>query len=158
VISTNRGKLSLEGVAEKALNLNIEKIALVSRWKGDPGKIQFYRIDRTGLSRFPPSICIKNVKLRRAFKRDASQRRINSLGIETPQEHSSEIKRFADAISAFFDIPLLPVGGIYDENFDAVLNFSSADSMLTVLAFKLIPELIEIGPQIRISRLIWDLN
>ena len=158
MISTNRGKLSLEGVAEKALNLNIEKIAFVSRWKGDPGKIQFYRIDRTGLSRFSPSICIKNVKLRRAFKKDSPQKRINSLSIVAPQGHSSDIKRLANALSAFFDTPLLPFGRSYDEDFDAILNLSSVDSMLTLLAFKLIPELIEVGPQIRISRLIWNLN
>ncbi|MBE0520280.1 hypothetical protein IBX35_04480, partial [Candidatus Bathyarchaeota archaeon] len=60
--------MSLGGVAEKALELDAEKAIIIGKWRGDSGKIQFFRTSVKGLDVVPPLIYVKGVKLRRDFE------------------------------------------------------------------------------------------
>lgn len=155
----NRGKLSRGGVAEKALELDAEKAIIIGKWRGDSGKIEFFRISAKGLDVIPPLIYVKSVKLRRDFKEDMPRgRRIKSIAIEASKTPSLEVKRLENVLSEFFNIPVFSFKEICDREFDAAMQISADPSNRMIITFKLVPELVEIGPQIRVSHLVWELN
>jgi len=154
----NRGKLSLEGVAEKALEVNAEKVLIVERWKGGPGKIQFFNVSEKGLRLIPPLIYLKRVKLQREFPEAKPKgRRIKSLALEASQGLSVEVKKLEDALSKFFGIQVVS----YEESvkgYDALMQIMPEQQGFLAVTFKLIPEMVEIGPRIGISHLIWEVD
>ena len=155
----NRGKLSLGGVAEKALELDAEKAIIIGKWRGDSGKIQFFRTSAKGLDVIPPLIYVKGVKLRRDFEENAPRRkRIRSVAIAASKTPSLEVKRLESVLSEFFNIPVFSLKEIHDRKFDAAMQISADPSNHMIITFKLIPDLVEIGPQIRVSHLVWELN
>ena len=57
-VRVNRGKLSLDGVAERALEFGADHVIIIDRWKGGPGEIQFFsRRFRRPSSRSPYTLC-----------------------------------------------------------------------------------------------------
>lgn len=159
VVRINRGKLSLDGVAEKALESNAEKVMITSRWKKGLGKIGFFEVDEEGLNAVPPLIYVNKVKLRKDFRENISKRRRGkSVVITTSQRHFSAVKRLGDALSEFFDISILPLKEVYDGNFDIAIQISAYSPNHIIIMFKLVPELVEVGPQMEISHLVWELS
>jgi len=154
----NRGKLSLEGVAKKALELDAEKVVIIGGWRGSPGKIEFFRINEKGLDVVPPLIFIKKVKLRRDFEENLPRGKIKPVTITASQRTSLEVKRLENVLSEFFSIPVLSLKEIYNRKYDAAMQISADQSNRITITFKLIPELVEAGPQIRISHLVWKLT
>ena len=65
VTRVNRGKMSLDGVAEKAIELEADRVVVVDRWHGGPGKINLFQISSTGLKPVPPLMLIGKIRLRR---------------------------------------------------------------------------------------------
>ena len=159
VIRVNRGKLSRGGVAEKALELDAEKAIIIGKWRGDSGKIEFFRISANGLDVVPPLIYVKGVKLRRHFEENMpGGRRIKSVAIAASERTSLEVKRLENVLSEFFNIPVFSLKETYNKRIDAAMQISVDPSNRIIITFKLIPELVEIGPQIRVSHLVWELN
>jgi len=155
---TNRGKLSLEGVAEKALELDAEKVMIIERWKGDSGKIQFFRIGEKGLDAVPPLIHLRGITLRRDFGENMlRERRVKSMAITVSPKPLLEIEKFGNVLSEFFSIPILSFQEAVDKKYDVAMQISTDPSNHIIVTFKLIPELVEVGPQIKISHLIWEL-
>jgi rRNA maturation protein Rpf1 len=155
----NRGKLSLGGVAEKALELDAEKAIIIGKWRGDSGKIELFRISAKGLDVIPPLIYVKGVKLRRDFEENAPRgRRIRSVAIAASKTSSLEVKRLENVLSEFFNIPVFSLKEICDRKFDAAMQISVDPPDRLVVTFRLIPEFVEIGPQIRVSHLVWELT
>ncbi|MGB9854180.1 MAG: Brix domain-containing protein [Candidatus Bathyarchaeales archaeon] len=154
----NRGKLSLEGIAEKALEVNAEKVLIVERWKGGPGKIQFFDLSGKGLRLIPPLIYLKRVKLQREFQEAKPKgRRIKSLALAASQSLSVEVKKLEDALSKFFGIPIIS----YEETmrgYDALMQIILGQQGFLTVTFRLIPERVEVGPRIGISHLIWEVD
>lgn len=149
----NRGKLSLEGLIKKALEVNAEKLVIIDRWKGGPGKIQLFLTSREGLSLVPPLIYLRGVKLRREFpKVTLKGKRIRSIAIANTQSGSAEVEKLKSALSKFLDIPLIPYEAT--EGYDAVMQITLRRNFLTV-TFKLVPEMVEIGPCMKIHHLVW---
>ncbi|MEM3702996.1 MAG: hypothetical protein QXX79_01035 [Candidatus Bathyarchaeia archaeon] len=158
VLRINRGKLSLEGVAEKALELKAEKVLVVNRWKGGPGKIELYVVSGKGLQPLPPLIYLKGVKLRRDFlKILGKERKIKSVAIEALINPTVNVKKLEEALSKFFGIPLISYGEACG-GYDALMQIKLEPSGGITLTFKIVPENAEIGPRMRISHLIWDLT
>jgi len=157
VTGINRGKLSLEGLAAKALELNAEKAMIVDRWKGGPGKIELFKLENGKLQPMPPLIYLRGVKLRREFGTMPRGRRIKSTAIFASSEPSEEIERLEKTLSDFFD---LPVVHRWEEckPYNALLYVKSDQSGEIVMSFRLFPENVEIGPRMRVSHLIWDLT
>ena len=48
VVRVNRGKMSLDGLAEKAIELEADKVVVVDRWHGGPGKFNLFYISNLG--------------------------------------------------------------------------------------------------------------
>lgn len=158
VVRVNRGKLSLSGVAEKALKLDAEKAIIIGKWRGDSGKIQFFKISEKGLNAIPPLIYVKGVKLSRDFEKNALGRRLKSVAIAASEIPSLEVEKLENVLSEFFNVPVFSLEEICDRKFDAAMQISVDPSNRMIITFKLIPEFVEVGPQIRVSHLVWELN
>jgi len=50
--------MSLNGVAEKAVQLNANKVIVIDRWKGGLGEIRFFRIGHKGFTQVTSQIYI----------------------------------------------------------------------------------------------------
>ncbi|MCK4668728.1 hypothetical protein KAT21_01230 [Candidatus Bathyarchaeota archaeon] len=158
-VRINRGKLSLDGVAEKALELQTEKAVIICKWRGGSAKIQLLRVGENGLNAIPPLIYVKNIMLRRDFaEKVLRRRRVNSVVITASQTISSEAKRLEDVFSQFFNIPILSPNETRNGKYDATMQISANSSNHIVITFKLTPELVEVGPHITISHLVWELT
>lgn len=153
----NRGKLSLEGVAEKALELKAEKVIIVDRWRGGPGKIQLFKATVGGLQAVPPLIYLKGVKFQREFQTMPRGRRIKSLAI-TVSKASAEAEKFERALAEFLEVPLVSFDKVQYGKIDAVMEVGKEPSGYLRVTVRLIPENVEIGPRMIISHLVWDLE
>ena len=156
IFRINRGKLSLEGVAAKAIEFGAEKVVIVDRWKGGPGKIELYHVNGK-LQPIPPLIYLRGVKLRREFQTMPRGRRIKSVAIAALSKPSQEVGRLEKALSDFFGIPIISCEDKF-EGYNAIMLITTNSAGEIVTTFRLLPENMEIGPRIRISHLIWDLS
>jgi U3 small nucleolar ribonucleoprotein protein IMP4 len=156
ILRINRGKLSLEGLAAKALELGAKKVIIVDRWKGGPGKIELYRLEGN-LQPLPPLIYLRGVKLRREFQMMPRGRRIKSTAIMTSPKPSQEVSRLEKALSDFLELPIISSEDEF-RNYNAIMQITTTSAGELVVTFKLLPENVEIGPRMRISHLIWDLT
>jgi len=158
IVRINRGKLSLEGTAEKALELGAEKVMIVERWKKGLAKIRFFTISEKGLDAVPPLIYIGGLKLRRDLREKMPKgRRIKSLAVASSRNVLLEVRRIENVLSEFFNIPILSSDEAVNRKCDAVIQISADQPNRIIITFMLLPKLVEIGPQIRISHLIWEL-
>jgi len=158
-VRINRGKLSLDGVAEKALELGARKVIIVARWEGGSGKIEFFRISEKGLYAVSPLIYVKAVKMSRDFGENVPRgKRIKSVAIAASRRASLEVKGLENALSEFFGIPILSLKEIHNRKFDVAMQILKDSSNRMIITFKLVPELVEVGPQIKVSHLVWELN
>jgi len=64
-VRINRGKLNIEGIAEKSLEHSAEKVMIIERWKFGLGKIQLFNLKPERLKKVPPTIYLRNAKFRR---------------------------------------------------------------------------------------------
>jgi len=152
----NRGKLSREGLAEKSCKLEADRVIIVDRWKGGPGKIELFNVRET-LVGVPPLIYIRGVKLQREMGFPKS-RRFTSMAITANYtSQDEEIPKFMDALSNFLQVSTAKPNEI--EKKYQVLMSIGRDVMerIRVTFFKL-PENREIGPRITVSHLIWSLE
>jgi len=153
IVRVNRGKLSITGVAEKALENNAEKAIIVDRWKGGPGKIRFFNVDSTGLNAVPPLIYVRGIKLQRDFRKTRVEP-VRSLAITLPKEKSNQISKIAGFLSDFLHIPILSFKEA-SSSYQAILHITTDITQRVQITFFLWPEKIEIGPRITVSHVVW---
>lgn len=159
VVRINRGKLSLEEMAEKALELGIEKVVVIDRWEKGMGIIEFYEVGQDGLKQVSPIVHVSNVKFRRDFvERTVRERKVKSIAIAVSSKRRFETKKFEDFLSSFFEIPVVLFQEALIGGCDAVMQISADSTNRITATFRYVPELIEIGPQIAISKLVWKPN
>jgi rRNA maturation protein Rpf1 len=159
VVRINRGKSSLEGIIEKALELNAAKVAIVERWMQGTGKIELFEIGQDGLVEFPPIVYVRNVKFRRDFgELTHEDRRTKSIAIASSSKENFDVKRLENAFSSFFEIPIVPLEEAINSKYDAVMQTLMDSSNRITITFRLVPELVEIGPQMGVSHLVWELK
>jgi len=157
VVRINRGKLSLDGIAEKALEFNADRVVIVGRWKGGPGKIELFKIGQGGLVPVPPIMYVAGIKLQREFDR-AKTRPIRSLIITTPSEKSDEIIRIAKSLSNFLNVPLSQMDEAVSKS-QILMHISSNDLHRSQVTFMLfLPETVEVGPRITLSHVVWEIQ
>ena len=152
VIRVNRGKLSLDGVAEKAIEIHADHIVIIDRSKKRFANIRFFLTSVSGLVSFPPLINISSVRLRREF--EVRTKPIKSLAITVPSENYSVVRMLVHSIGDFFGIPIVS----QDEfsSFSAAMRISSSGLGRFQITFVLLPSLVEIGPRIEVSRVVWE--
>jgi len=153
VVRVNRGKMSLDGVAERAIELEADRVVVVDRWRGGPGKINLFQIGSTGLTSVPPLMLIGGIRLRREFKEVT--RRNRSSAITMKPEDSAELERVAGRMSQFFDLPVLSVDEAARKH-GASMHFSFDSSRHIQITFMRLQRMVEIGPRVTLSKLVWE--
>ena len=155
-VRVNRGKLSREGLAEKALEVEADRVIIVDRWKGGPGKIELYRLAEDLLG-VPPLIYIRGIKLQREFALPKI-RPPSSLAIicECPSE-GKDVRKLAEALSDFLKVPFL-TDDISKKNYEVCMRISEDALREMRITFIKPRENREIGPRITVSHLIWELK
>ena len=152
VVRVNRGKMSLDGVGEKAIELDADKIIIVDRWHGGPGKISLFQISN-GLKPVMPTMVMSNIRLKRELNERTS--RICASAITVAPNIPSGLKKAAESLSKFLSLPLLSLDDAV-ESHRASLHFSVDPSRKLKVTFMLLGRMVEIGPRLTLSRLIWD--
>lgn len=150
VVRINRGKLNLDGIAEKALEIDADRVVIIDRWKDGSGKIQFFLVKETGLTPVPPIIYIRSIKLRREFEIKA--KRVQSFVVTTLPEASSRSKKVGEFLAHFFNIPMLSVEQAASR-YSASIHVSTNTSDRIIITFVLLPEFIEVGPSISVAKM-----
>jgi len=153
IVRINRGKLNLDGIAERAVELNANRIVVIDRWKAGPGKIKLFRIEQTGLISVPPLMYVAGVRLRREF--EAKTKQVRSLVVTTEPENPTETIRTAEQLSDFFNLPRLPIDEAATK-YQASMHVSLDTSQCTQITFMFIPQMVEIGPRITLSKVVWE--
>lgn len=161
VFYINRGKLNLDGIAEKALEANANRVVIVSRYKGGPGKIQLFQASiNQGLTQIPPVLYVAGLRLQREFK--IKSRNIQSLMITIQTEVSQQILKLAESLSIFLKISISSKRRItstrISSDYQASMHFSSNPSHFSQITFLLFPTTVEIGPRIIISHIAWEIQ
>jgi rRNA maturation protein Rpf1 len=147
--------LSITEVAEKALENNADRVIIVDRWKGGPGKIRFFSVDSTGLNAVPPLIYVSGIRLQRTFRK-AKVKPIRSLAITLPIEESNQPSKIARFLSDFLHVPMLSMKEA-SLNYQAAMYVSLNATQHSQITFLLLPEKVEIGPRITVSHVIWEI-
>ena len=153
IIRINRGKLNIDGIAERAVELNADRIVVIDRWKEGLGKIKLFRIEPTGLIPVPPLMYVAGVRLQREF--EAETKHVRSIVVTTEPENPPETVRIAECLSDFFNLPRLSVDEAATK-YQASMHVSFNASQRIQITFMLLPQMIEIGPRITLSRLVWE--
>ena len=153
IVRINRGKLSLDGIAERAVELDADRIVVIDRWKGGPGKIKLFRIEPTGLIPVPPLMYIAGIRLQREF--EAKTKHVRSLVVTTELENPPETVRIAERLSDFFNLPRLSIDEAATK-YHASMHVSLNASCRTQITFMLLPQMVEIGPRATLSKLVWE--
>ncbi len=150
-IRLSRGKMSIESLTETMLNLNTSKLLMINRWKGNPGKIEFYEIEDSNLKLIPPILYLKRVILGREFCRQQSRIRYSKLAIAMPK--NDKFVRLAESLSRIFNVPFADRDSDYpvflkiveDKKGQPKITFYNGASN-------------EIGPAIYFREIQWNVN
>jgi rRNA maturation protein Rpf1 len=145
--------MSLDGVAEKAIELEADRVVVVDRWHGGPGKINIFKISSTGLKPVPPLMLISGIRLRREF--NEGRRGVRSSAITLDPDDSAELTRIAGSMSKHFGLPVLSLDEA-SENHRASMHFSFESSRRIQITFMHLSRMVEIGPRVTLSKMIWD--
>jgi len=153
----NRGKMSFYDIEERAVEIGADRVLIIDRWKGRPGRIRLFEI-KNGIQQIPPQIYVRGVKFRRDFKiKSVNQRSPPSIFIEEPEGMSEEIERLSETFARFFEIPKVKPEMIGEPQDFEVMRFSVEPENIIRVSFYLMPKNIEVGPRIRISHVVWEI-
>lgn len=141
-----RGKMSMDEVAEKALENRADRVIIVDRWQGGPGKIEFYRIGSSGLIHVTPGLYVSGIRLQRDFA-PAKLKPPSSLFITQSINNFVEIANF---LSEFLDAPILPRNeGLSKQR--VMMHISQDAKNRVQITFMQPAQKVEIGPRITLQ-------
>jgi U3 small nucleolar ribonucleoprotein protein IMP4 len=151
-VRVNRGKMSIDEIAEKALEHEVDRVIIVDRWQGGFGKIRFFKIGESGLVSIRPIVNIASIWLQREF--DASKTKTVSFLFVSSSSTEKELSKVAEAFSNFFNIPALLMDATAKTN-ATVMHLSLAKDSKIEITFMVEPQHVEVGPRIIASSMEW---
>jgi len=151
IVRVNRGKMSMDEVAEKALEHNADRVVIINRWHGGPGRIEFFRIGVSGLVHVPPILYVAGIRLQREF---ALVKLKSALSLVITQSNENSIK-IVDSSSKFFNLPVMIEKEVLSKH-QVAMHISYDASGRVQITFMLLPQKVEIGPRITLSRVKWE--
>jgi len=110
-------------------------------------------METTDLIPVPPLIYVTGVRLQREF--ETMTKRVRSLVVTTKLENPPETTKIAEHLSNFFNLPRLLVGEAATK-YRASMHITPDALGRTQITFMLLPQMIEIGPRITLSALVWE--
>ena len=153
VVRVNRGKMSQDSVAEKAIELDADHVIIVDRWHGGPGRINLFQVTSNGLTPVAPIILMSGIRLRREI--NEKTRRVHSSVVTVDSTNSSEMERAAGSISQFLHLPIMSLDKAVKTH-RVCMHFSLDSKKRLQVTFMLLGQMVEIGPRLTLSRLIWE--
>jgi len=153
LVRVNRGKMSTDEIAEKALDYKANRAVIVDRWHGGPGDIKLFKIEESGLVSLPPIMHVAGMKLQREF-RSIKVKHVSSISVESSRTRE-ELNKVADVLSSFFGMPIKSVEQLLEES-ETIMYLLQDDIGRVVITFMSEPNRVEIGPRIVVSSLEWQ--
>jgi len=154
IVRINRGKLNLDGIAEKALEFKADRVIIVDRWKGGPGEIKLFQVGPEGVILVPPLIFVRSIQLQKELE-GVRSKPVRSLTIIASHEKSPHVAKIAESLSSFLNVPTTTTD-VEASRYEAAMRVSSGASVQIQITFMLLPQAIEIGPRITISHVVWE--
>jgi len=150
----NRGKMSLEMLAETGLQLGVKYVMLVARWRGGPGKLEFYGVNRGGLKLLPPIVYIKGVRFQREYEFSWRKLRIRPKRLFTLKSVGGAAK-ISEALSRFFgsEGTVESVGNAGEGS--VFLEVGEAQPHRITFHSKVKGRIVEVGPSITVRHVVW---
>jgi len=147
----NRGKLNFEGIVDKALIVNADRLIIIEKWKGGFSKIKLYTISPK-VSLFYPIINLSHVKTQNdlGFRKTIHKK----LAITIQQNTSKDVNRLAHALSKFIKLPIESIQK--DLPYQASIHFSNLKKCWMKIAVTMPPILKEVDPIFIVNKLLWD--
>ncbi|UCH01831.1 MAG: hypothetical protein JSV20_08345 [Candidatus Bathyarchaeota archaeon] len=147
-IRMNRGKLNIQGVAEKAIEYKADRVLIIERYKGGPGRILFYAIIAEKLKKLLASaLHLKGIKTQSEVgKRTAIK---EGLVITASTNLNTKIKKLVAVFSNFFRIPYLEYN--YCQKAKASMHFSLITKNEVKISFTMPTIIKEVGPTLIIK-------
>jgi len=112
-------------------------------------------MEQTGLISVPPLMYVAGVRLRREF--EAKTKQVRSLVVTMEPENPTETVRIAEQLSDFFNLPRLSIDEAATK-YQASMHVSLDASWHTQITFMFLPQMVEIGPRITLSKLVWEVS
>ncbi len=155
-----RGKMSFRDLSLLASEHGAKYVLLVTRWKGGPGKIEFYKPTDGKLKLLPPLIYLRGVRLQREYRIRWRELNIKPQEICMVKPAGEAAIRLAEALSTYLGVqnwvesPDEPVKGrIYVE----VLGLQ--DQALRITFYSAVDDnVVEIGPALKLRHLVWSVE
>ncbi|RJX15965.1 hypothetical protein CW703_02965 [Candidatus Bathyarchaeota archaeon] len=145
----NRGKMSMEELAEVASNLQSNYVLLVTRWKGGPGKIEFYKVWDGELKLVPPTLYLKGIRLQREYPTFWRKLRIRCRSLAVVKPEKEELKKLAKEISKILKTPF--VDEAEKENYQVYLKIFEGSGYKAKITFFSTMHKMEIGPALHLK-------
>ena len=153
ILRVNRGKMSLDSVAEKAIEVDANRVIIVEKRHGTSGTINLFQVLSNGLKSVPPVMLLSEIRLKRESKEGTKFQRSSVITIEP--KALAELKQFAWQISRFLGLSILSMDQAI-ENHQVSMHFLSNSPRRLQVTFMMLNRMIEIGPRLTVSRLIWE--
>jgi rRNA maturation protein Rpf1 len=147
--------MSQDGMAEKALEVGAEHVIVVDRWHGGPGKINLYITSSTGLKPVSPVMLLSGIRLRREITESTS--RIKSSVITVEPKDSPNLEKVAASLSRFFGLPIVSLTEA-SKSSRGSMHLSVDSSRKLQITFMLTERMVEIGPRVTLSKLVWEVQ
>lgn len=149
----NRGKLNISGVMEKTLEYEADRVIIIERHKGGPGRLRFYGILSGEFKQLPPQIHLAGIKT----QDDLRQRKTihGSLAITTSENPTIPIKKLAVALSNFLRIPYFETN-LNPLKFRASIHLSPTPKYEAKISFTMPPIIKEVGPILIVKYTSWQ--
>jgi hypothetical protein len=141
--------MSMDEIAEKALDYDTDRVVIVDRGQEGLGNIKFFKVGESGLVSVPPAMYVAGARLRREL---GVSRTKPALAIVS--DPSEKLLVVAEALSKFFTIPLMSKDEAFRSD-SAVMRLAINTANRIVIAFMVEPSHVEIGPRIVVSRVDW---
>ena len=151
VVYVNRGKMSNDDVAEKAIEHDADRVMINDRGQSGLGVLRLCRVGESGLTEASPKLHFA-ARLQREF--GVSNVKTAGVIIVEATNRSDELARLAASFSGFLG---LPVSREEQEHKSALatMSISRGEPGKIVVTFMAEPGHIEVGPRITVSRLEW---
>jgi len=152
LVRVNRGKMSTDEIAEKALEYDAECVVIVDRWHGGLDSIRFFQIGESGLISVPPVLHVSGIRLRREFGVVKVKPAVSLVVLAS--ETSVRVLTIAESLSKFFAIPIALVNEAVKIG-PTSMAISLDESNRIVMTFMVEPNHVEVGPRIIVSGVKW---
>jgi len=162
-VRVNRGKMNIREVAMRTLKEGFCRAMVIGRYKGNPGRIRFLKVTPSGFEYIPPVLFLSGITLRREMT-DKRAPQGRDMAVITFNDENEEVIKLTRHLAYAFNREMFlvekleDIRRIYeDEGYDVFLAVKKVGDE-PVLRFYYAPEMEELGPRLRVGRVIYDVS